>query len=105
MRAKELAYSEDQAYRRINAMRIVKELPQIEEKISAGALTLSALSVAGSVFKANAKSGSPMACERKIEFLEAVCHKSGRECEVIAQSYSTVPRGAIRLETIKPKGE
>src|SRR6476620_6168878 len=51
---RELGYSEDQAYRRINAMRLLKEMPQIEGKIADGSLTLSSLSVAGSMFKAEA---------------------------------------------------
>src|SRR6185503_20452586 len=33
---KELAYSEDQAHRRINAMRLLREVPQIETKIETG---------------------------------------------------------------------
>ena len=33
---KELRYSEDQAYRRINAMRVSKKVPIIKEKIDSG---------------------------------------------------------------------
>ncbi|MES2963524.1 MAG: hypothetical protein V4760_06510, partial [Bdellovibrionota bacterium] len=34
-------YSEDEAARRISAMRLMRELPVIEERIQSGALTLS----------------------------------------------------------------
>jgi ATP phosphoribosyltransferase regulatory subunit HisZ len=34
-----LGYSEDAAYRRISAMRLMKSLPQIEEKIASGSLS------------------------------------------------------------------
>ena len=37
---KELKYSEDSAYRRISAMRLLKNLPEIENKINDGSITL-----------------------------------------------------------------
>lgn len=47
---KELGYSEDQAYRRIQAMRMLKELPEIEEKVNDGSLSLTHLGMAQSFF-------------------------------------------------------
>ena len=41
----ELGYSEDQACRRINAMRVSKKLPQVKEKIDQGKLTLTNLNL------------------------------------------------------------
>ena len=37
---KELCYSEGSAHRRIHAARMLKEMPEIEEKIESGALSL-----------------------------------------------------------------
>lgn len=37
---KELGYSEDSAYRRINAMRLIKNLPEVEGKIKDGSISL-----------------------------------------------------------------
>lgn len=37
---RELGYSEDSAYRRINAMRLIKSLPEVESKIKQGSITL-----------------------------------------------------------------
>lgn len=48
---KELKYTEGQAGRRIQAMRLLKELPEIEGKIEKGEISLSNLSKAQSYFK------------------------------------------------------
>src|SRR4051812_2527143 len=45
-----LKYSNDQADRRIKAMRLLRDIPQIEEKISSGALTLTNLALAQKLF-------------------------------------------------------
>ena len=50
---KHLGYSEDQAYRRINALKIVKEIPVVREQIATGELSLASLSVAQSLFKSH----------------------------------------------------
>lgn len=103
---KELSYSEDQAYRRINAMRLLKELPQIEEKINTGALTLSSLSVATQVFRAEVKAqGKYRSTDGKLKVLEAIENKSKREAEVIAQSLSHAPKEMLKPEFVKPLGE
>jgi len=47
---KHLQYSEGQAGRRIQAMRLIKEIPEIEQKIASGALSLSNISQAQSFF-------------------------------------------------------
>lgn len=54
---KELHYSEGQAGRRIQAMRLIKELPEVEEKIKTGALSLSNIAQAQSYFKTPTQSG------------------------------------------------
>ncbi|NCN42230.1 hypothetical protein GW916_13385 [bacterium] len=48
---KELNYSEGQAGRRIQAMRLLKELPQLESKIASGTLSLSNISQAQIYFR------------------------------------------------------
>lgn len=42
---KELGYSEDQACRRINAMRVVKKMPEVKKAIDSGAVTLTTLNL------------------------------------------------------------
>ena len=99
---KELGYSEDAAYRRINAMRLVKELPQLESKIADGTLSLSNIGTATQVFRAESKaSGAPVLTERKLEMLVAIENKSRREAEAIVQKMTTAPKEMIRPETIR----
>ncbi|MCB9026576.1 MAG: hypothetical protein H6625_09690 [Bdellovibrionaceae bacterium] len=54
---KELKYSEGQAGRRIQAMRLLKEIPEIEKKIESVALSLTSISQAKAFFREVKKSG------------------------------------------------
>ena len=76
-----LGYSEDQAYRRIEALRLLKELPEIEEKIADGSLNLTNIGLARSVFKSEAKADRPITKETKLEIIESLENKSKREAE------------------------
>jgi len=78
---KQLGYSEDQAYRRINALKLVKEMPEIQEQIASGELSLSTLSVAQSLFKADATVD-------KKKVIQALRNKSKREAEKIVGKFS-----------------
>lgn len=79
---KQLGYSEDQAYRRINALKLIREIPEVHEQIAKGELTLSSLSVAQSLFKADAEVD-------KKEVLTALKHKSKRELEKVIKEFSS----------------
>lgn len=83
---KRLGYGEDQAARRISAMRLLKELPELEAKISTGALTLSNLSLAQTLFRKEPQSRSA-----KLELLEKIENKSKREAEKIVLSTASEP--------------
>ena len=88
---KELKYSEDQAYRRIQAMRLVKELPQIEEKIEDGTLTLTHLGMAQSLFKREERSGQKTFSKQdKIDLLQKLETTSKREAEKMVSQSTTV---------------
>src|ERR1700761_4602828 len=63
-------YSERQAYSRINAMRVLKDLPQIEEKIQKGELNLTNLNLASSLFKQE-----KMPVSQKLEVLNQISNK------------------------------
>ena len=88
---RELSYSEDQAYRRIQAMRLLKELPEIEEKINDGSLSLTHLGMAQSLFKREEKSQKNFSKKEKIEILEKLKNTSKREAEKITVSFSSSP--------------
>ena len=48
---KELRYGPQQSWRRINAMRMLKKLPEIKSSIENGSLTLSSINLASNLFK------------------------------------------------------
>jgi len=78
---KQLGYSEDQAYRRINALKLIKEVPEVQAQIANGSLTLSNLSLAQTLFKSDAEVD-------KKAVLSAIANKSKREAEKIVNSFS-----------------
>ena len=98
----ELKYSEDQAYRRIAAMRLLKEMPQIEEKISSGELTLTHVGLAQAVFKREKKEGRAFSKEKKLELVSAIVGKSTREAEKI--TFQFVPESAHMPDVVKSVG-
>lgn len=94
----ELNYSEDQAYRRIKAMKLLKEFPEIEEKIANGSLHLGHLTLASQMFRAEARAGQPRAHKSKFEVISAMENKNRREAEMTIRKMATVP-----LEQLKPE--
>jgi len=98
---KQLGYSEDQSYRRINALRIVKEMPEIQMQIAQGELSLSTLGVAQSLFKADATVS-------KKEVLAALRNKSKKEAEKIVRDFSpkiSEPKKEVRLSLTQAQEE
>lgn len=75
---KHLKYSDDQAYRRVQAMRLMRDMPEIETKIENGSLTLSSLSQAQSYFR---KTESTK--EEKKEILAKLENATKREAQKI----------------------
>lgn len=80
---KHLKYSSDQADRRIKAMRLLKELPELEPKISSGALSLTNLALAQKLFIKQRKSGKTSQLKDKITLLEKLEHQTTRAAEKI----------------------
>ena len=79
-----LHYSEGQAGRRIQAMRLIKEIPEIEQKIESGALSLSNISQAQSFFRdvsaGNQGAGPKIVTrETKLRVLGRLENKSSRD--------------------------
>ena len=101
----ELGYSEDQAHRRIQAMRLMKDLPEVKEKLSSGALSLTNAAKAQSLFRRSTHSSVvlPMNKRCKLAVLKSIEHKSTREAErelVQFQPQDVVP--SDRQKTISP---
>lgn len=89
---RKLGYSEDQAYRRISAMRLLKEVPEIEEKISEGHISLTHIGIAQSFFKQEAKvTQKEITKEAKIEVFNRIACKTIREAERMTLALSSAP--------------
>lgn len=92
MLVKKYGYSEDQAYRRISAMRLLAELPEIEAKINQGDLNLSHLGLAQTLFRQERKTHQTEVPKiDKLKVLESFARTTTREAERIAFSFSSAP--------------
>jgi len=97
-----LGYSEASAQRRITAMRLIKQIPDIEPKIAQGTLNLSTVSKAQSFFKQEAKSSNPLNTEQKLEVLTKLEGMSSRKCDQELAARSSNPEALKKPDRIAP---
>jgi hypothetical protein len=95
---KELKYSEGQAGRRIQAMRLIKEIPEIERKIESGSLNLINVSQVQSLFKEAKRASISVSKSDKISLLKKLENKSKLEGQKIIENMRPVLN-------LKPKAE
>ncbi len=76
----ELKYSESAAYRRISAMRAVKEIPQLQKKIETGSLSLAVVAQAQSHIRQSEKR-KPMSLQQKLGIFESLQGLTSRQAE------------------------
>jgi hypothetical protein len=88
---KVLKYSEPSAQRRIDAMRLSRDLPEVREKVKSGEMSLSVASQLQSFFRREAKAQMPIATSEKQKILNQVLGKSSRETERELLSLSSQP--------------
>jgi hypothetical protein len=81
MATKHFGYCAGSAMRRINAMRLLQEIPGVEAKIESGELSLSVASEVQSFFYSEAKLERPYSLNAKIELVETCLNKSRRDVE------------------------
>lgn len=92
----ELGFSEGAAARRVNASRVLKELPEIEKKIESGDLTLSNLNKAVDKFKQENITDK----EFQREVLSTIENTSTKECEKVLSEIivpNTLPIEPVKL--------
>ncbi len=96
-----LSYSPAQAQRRINAARLIKDIPQAEKMIEQGTLSLSnASSVQTHINQENKnRNKGQMKDNEKIKLLEIVKDKSARQTDRILAEQSTVQKASDSKET------
>jgi HNH endonuclease len=76
-----LHLSEGSAQRRIQAMRLSKQVPEVKQSIAEGALSLSNASKLESFFRNEKKSGRPQSMEQKQQTIEQIKGLSQSQCE------------------------
>ncbi len=81
MATKYFGYCAASAMRRINAMRLVRDVPEAFEKIESGELSLSVVNELQTYFQQEAKAERAYSIGAKIELLERSLGKSRREVE------------------------
>lgn len=81
MLVKHYGYSEGAASRRISAMRLSKEAPEIQSSIEAGKLTLSTASQVQHFLQNEKKRGQIYSVAQKVELTQRLEGKSRRQCE------------------------
>jgi 5-methylcytosine-specific restriction endonuclease McrA len=113
---KRLKFSENEANRRISAMRMIREVPEIELRLSSGSLTLSNVVLARTLFGKEKKAGRPMAVDAKAQVMLNLENKSTREAQkylgtinpemkITRQlNFSNIEDEALRQKLLQVKG-
>jgi hypothetical protein len=91
---KELGYSEGAAYRRVNAMRALKDVPQFEQALSEGRLSLSTLSSVQNHCRVE-----KVSVKEKASLVEQVLGKSQRETDRLL---ATLAPQSFKQEKTRP---
>jgi hypothetical protein len=105
----EMSYDESGAYRRIQAARILKNSPDISEKLVEGTLKLTQLVKLDTFIKHEMKEGKLVTQETRDQILNKLEHKTGKETEqILAEEFNYTPKkrpkettqkdGSIRVE-------
>jgi hypothetical protein len=81
MAIKHFGYCTGSAMRRINAMRLVQTIPEVESKLKSGEISLSVASEVQSFFYSEAKLARPYSQNAKIELIETCLNQSRRDVE------------------------
>lgn len=79
----ELKYSETQAVRRISAMRLLRDVPGVQDKMATGEINLSHAVLAQTLFTKEKKAGREYSAELKLKLIEKLAGKSVREAQKV----------------------
>lgn len=103
MLVKYFKLSEGCASRRVASVRLLAQVPEVEQKIQSGELTLSAVASAQRFFNAEAKNQKPLNLEKKKEILDGLIGKTTREVEKELLERSSTPLNLQISDKIIPK--
>ena len=98
-----LGYSNDAAWRRITAMRALRELPSLQDKIESGALSLTVVARATQFFKEEGAQRKEiglqtMSAPEKLAVFAKLEGKSTRQVEVVFAAQSSKPMATKTLK-------
>lgn len=101
----ELGYSESAAGRRIQAMRLIKDVPEVEAQVKAGKISLSVAAQMQGFFrqedqKRRSERQAPISAQEKIEMVSQLAGTSSRQCEQKLARIS--PEAVLPRERVKP---
>jgi len=96
-----LGYSEGSAYRRLQAARLLKQVPRVAEKVEAGTLNLSQLTQVQKCLKESAKKGESVSLEQTLEVLNKLENKNSFETQKTLAQEMNLP--VVTHEKIKPQ--
>ena len=102
-----LGYSNDAAWRRITAMRALRELPSLQEKIESGALSLTVVARATQFFKEEGAQRKEvglqsMSIPEKLAVFASLEGKSTRQAEAVFHAQSSKPLATKTLKVELP---
>jgi len=86
-----LKYSESQAQRRITAMRLIQDIPEVETKIQNGSISLTNASKIQTFLNQSKKDLKPLSLLQKRELIQKLENTSSRECELELLKLSPEP--------------
>lgn len=101
----EIGYSESSAQRRIQAMRLIKDVPEVEHKIQAGKISLSVASQMQSFFRKEdqqrlRQSSPKMKKSEKLKLVHTLQGSSARQCE--QKLAKMAPEAVLPKEKTRP---
>ncbi|MEK2644273.1 HNH endonuclease [Bdellovibrio sp. BCCA] len=98
---KHLGYGEDSAYRRLQAARVLKQVPTVAEKLEEGSLNLTQLTQVQKCIKQEIKLGNKVDIHQTTQILEEIQNKSSFETQKYLAQEFNLP---IQIhEVIKPQ--
>lgn len=96
---RELGFSDAQAYQRIQAMRALKDLPELKPLIESGSLSVSSVSKIQTHLRQEKRSGKPLAKPARLELFQAMENCSSREVDrKLYEAKGEKPKAKLVLE-------
>lgn len=101
---RELKMTSGNAWHHMNAARLLREIPAIQEKVLTGAIAVTTISSAEAFFKKEARAENKFESQQKQVLLQQLQNKSTRDADKILLSNSSTPEIHFK-EKLTPKSQ